>query len=53
MYIEERITKLENVVNDILSSLPCTHNYPIDEDWVYDGESENRVFICRNCGEEV
>ena len=31
MSIEERITKLEDIVNDILSRLPCTHEFPIEE----------------------
>jgi len=53
MYVEERIKRLENVVNDILSRLPCTHNFPTDEDWGYDGESEYRIYTCRNCGEKV
>ena len=51
--IEERITKLEDIVNDILSSLPCTHKFPIEEDYVFDGESENKVYICSKCGDQV
>ena len=53
MSIEERLTKLEDIVNDILYRLPCTHNFPIDEDYEFDGESENKVNICRNCGDKV
>ena len=53
MSIEKRLTKLEDIVNEILGRLPCTHNFPIDEDYEFDGESEYRVFVCRNCGDKV
>ena len=53
MSIEERITKLEDIVNDILSRLPCTHEFPIEEDYIFDGESENKVYICTKCGDQV
>ena len=43
--LQERVTNLEN-------DMPCPHR-ETEEDYSFDGESENRVEVCTACGETL
>jgi|TARA_R110002051_G_scaffold7360_3_gene33735 hypothetical protein len=53
VWFKEILNRLD-IIEERLGRLPCDHiGFPIDEDYEFDGESENRVEVCRNCGDKV
>ena len=47
-----QIDLLQNRVTDLENAMPCPHD-TTEEDYSFDGESENRVEVCTACGETL
>jgi hypothetical protein len=47
-----QIDLLQNRVTDLENAMPCPHR-ETEEDYSFDGESENRVDVCTACGETL
>ena len=51
-HMAKQIDLLQLRVSELESAMPCPHR-ETEEDYSFDGESENRIEVCTACGETL
>jgi hypothetical protein len=51
-HLASKIDNLNDRVEELESAMPCPHR-ETEEDYSFDGESENRIEVCTACGETL